>query len=92
MTNEKAVEILKEEIVGLSEDNPFYEAVDIAIKALETGEVYMTGKDYNLYLEGYKEGIKDYKEAIKSARQSGFNVGYEQGFLEGQKSRNANND
>lgn len=23
-------------------------------------EVYMTGKDYNLYLEGYKQGRKDF--------------------------------
>ena len=35
MTNEEAIKILKEEILGLSEDNPFYEAVDLAIKALE---------------------------------------------------------
>ena len=35
MTNEEAVKILKEEILGLSEDNPFYEAVDLAMKALE---------------------------------------------------------
>lgn len=35
MTNEEAIKILKEEILGLSEDNPFYEAVDLATKALE---------------------------------------------------------
>lgn len=34
MTNEEAIKILKEEILGLSEDNPFYEAVELAIKAL----------------------------------------------------------
>ena len=37
------------------------EAYDLAIKALETGEVYMTGEDYNLYMEGYKAGKKDFK-------------------------------
>ena len=25
----------------------------------------MTGKDYNLYLEGYKEGMSDYKTIVK---------------------------
>ena len=35
--------------------------LDIAIKVLNTGEIYMTGEDYNLFLEGYKDGMKDYK-------------------------------
>lgn len=36
------------------------EAFDVAINALETGEIYMTGKDYDLFLEGYKQGKKDF--------------------------------
>ena len=59
MEIEQAIKLLKEEISGLPEDNPFYEAVDIAIKAIETGEVYMTGEDYSLYLEGYKDAKKE---------------------------------
>ena len=39
----------------------FKEAYDLAIKAVETGEVYMTGEDYNLYMEGYKAGKKDFE-------------------------------
>lgn len=37
------------------------EAFDFAIDAIETGEIYMTGKDYNLFLEGYKQGKKDFE-------------------------------
>lgn len=59
MTNEEAIEWLvsvKERTIA---DLP-KAALDIAIKALETGEVYMTGEDYNLYMEGYKAGKKDF--------------------------------
>ena len=38
------------------------EAFDMAIHALETSEVYMTAKDYDLYLEGYKAAMQDYKK------------------------------
>ena len=70
MTNEKAVEILKayKQKLEVSCSNQLYEdieAFDIAIQAIETGEVYMAGKDYNLYLEGYKEGMSDYKKIVK---------------------------
>lgn len=37
------------------------EAFDFAIDAIETGEIYMTGEDYNLFLEGYKQGKKDFE-------------------------------
>ena len=60
MTNENAIKWLvsvKERTIA---DLP-KEALDIAIKALETGEVYMTGEDYNLYMEGYKAGKKDFE-------------------------------
>lgn len=60
MTNEDAIKWL----VGIKErtiaDLP-KDAIDLAIKALETGEVYMTGEDYNLYMEGYKAGKKDFE-------------------------------
>ena len=41
-------------------DKRMQQALDLAIKALETGEVYMTGEDYNLYIEGYKAGKRDF--------------------------------
>lgn len=67
MTNEEAIKRLKQEYEGW-ENAPFVfegiktyiEALKLAIKALETGEVYMTGEDYNLYMEGYKAGKKDF--------------------------------
>lgn len=62
MTNEEAVETLKQLILQGTDERlkKDYEAIDIAIQALETGEVYMTGEDYNLYMEGYKAGKKDF--------------------------------
>ena len=35
MTEKEAIEILKEEISGLPEDNPFHQAVSLAIRSLE---------------------------------------------------------
>ena len=63
MTNEEAVETLKQLILQGTDERlkKDYEALDIAIKALETGEVYMTGEDYNLYMEGYKAGKRDFE-------------------------------
>lgn len=58
MTNEEAIRIMQTYIDVKSESEA--EALDIAIKALETGEVYMTGEDYNLYMEGYKAGKSDF--------------------------------
>lgn len=66
MTNEEAIEIIKAYKDRLTSscsnqlDNDI-EAFNLAIKALETGEVYMTGEDYNLYIEGYKAGKKDFE-------------------------------
>ncbi len=58
MTNEEAVNELKN---YHREDGTVPEEITLAIKALETGEVYMTGVDYNLYIEGYKAGKKDFE-------------------------------
>ena len=62
MTIEKAVEILKQmdEFAHVCQGEDF-EAIRLAVQMLETGEVYMTGKDYNLYMEGYKQGKKDFE-------------------------------
>ena len=63
MTNEEAIKYLIAPIATSTEPSAEYlkqkEAYDLAIKALETGEVYMTGEDYNLYMEGYKSGLSD---------------------------------
>lgn len=67
MTNEEAIEILKQRKVCMEcvvEPSDCYKCIaafNLAIKALETGEVYMTGEDYNLYMEGYKAGKRDFK-------------------------------
>lgn len=42
-----------------------FEAIRSAIEIVETGEIYMTAKDYDLFLEGYKEGIGDYKKIVE---------------------------
>ena len=64
MTNEEAIKYLIAPIATSTEPSAEYlkqkEAYDLAIKALETGEVYMTGEDYNLYMEGYKAGKRDF--------------------------------
>ena len=60
MTNEEAIEWLQALKVN-ERVSAAKEALDIAIKALETGEVYMTGVDYNLYIEGYKDGKRDFE-------------------------------
>lgn len=43
------------------EDGTVPEEITLAIQALEIGEVYITGEDYNLYMEGYKAGKKDFE-------------------------------
>lgn len=63
MTNEEAINHLKcLRVVSIGEVSK--QALDVAIKALETGEVYMNGEDYNLFLEGYKDGIGTYKQML----------------------------
>ena len=58
MTNEDAIKMLN---TLYSTDVYINDALDLAIKALETGEVYMTGEDYNLYMEGYKADKKEFE-------------------------------
>lgn len=72
MTNEEAIERLQRSKRNLELGKTIgavtkegaderIEAYDLAIKALETGEIYITGEDYNLYMEGYKAGKRDFK-------------------------------
>ena len=73
MTNEEAIAILKplfEQCKGTDGCLGYIEhyfskdeekALDLAIQALETGEIYITGEDYNLYMRGYKAGRKDFE-------------------------------
>lgn len=58
MTNEQAANELKN---YHREDGTVPEEITLAIQALETGEIYITGEDYNLYMEGYKAGKKDFE-------------------------------
>lgn len=64
MTNEEAIKVLR---ALWAYKTPQYtekeirEALDLAIQALETGEIYITGEDYNLYMEGYKAGKRDFE-------------------------------
>ena len=51
------------------EECTYKQAVLVAVKALETGEVYMTSKDYDLFLEGYKKGMGDYKKIVEENEQ-----------------------
>ena len=67
MTNEEVIEAWKRMYSEIDKDNWLFvgtinpEMVARAIKALETGEIYITGEDYNLYMEGYKAGKKDFE-------------------------------
>ena len=72
MTNKEAIDRLQRckrnlelgKVIGaVSEEdaNERIDAYDLAIKALETGEIYITGEDYNLYMRGYKAGKKDFE-------------------------------
>ena len=65
MTNEEAIKYLIAPVATSTEPSAEYlkqkEAYDLAIQALETGEIYITGEDYNLYMRGYKAGKKDFE-------------------------------
>lgn len=65
MTNEEAIKRLKEVQAEFNENWVDYgginEAFEKAYQALETGEIYITGEDYNLYMEGYKDAKKDFE-------------------------------
>lgn len=83
MTNEKVVEILTKwlnnGIEGMTEERLGYiegwfhaedrEAFETAIKFLETGDILINGEDYNMYLRGYKEGMRDYKKLEEENEQ-----------------------
>ena len=60
MTNEEAIKEIQRWLDGCPFENT-KEAFNLAIQALETGEIYITGKDYSLYIEGYKAGKKDFE-------------------------------
>lgn len=74
MKYEKAIEIIQKERdhcathnqdTGKDEEyhkemQDLVDAFGLALHVLETGEIYMTAEDYNLFLEGYKQGKKDF--------------------------------
>ncbi len=65
MTNEEAIKLIQEiEEDGRNVTSEHIKALARAIQALETGEVYMTGEDYNLYIEGYKAGKNDFEPKL----------------------------
>lgn len=65
MNNKEAIKILKEEIIGLSEDNPFYEAYEMAFKSLENerpqGE-WIKGREISRTMIGKNIEHIDYKD------------------------------
>lgn len=71
MKTEKVIEILNSAndigygVILEGDTGEIKEALDIAKQAVETGDVYLSGNDINLYLEGYKEGLADYKGIVK---------------------------
>ena len=65
MTLEETSEILKSIKLNGGLTDKDRQALNVVIQMLETGEVYMTGEDYNLYIEGYKAGMKDYKSIVE---------------------------
>lgn len=65
MNTEQAVNELKN---YHREDGTVPEEITLAIQALETGEIYITGEDYNLYMEGYK--------ALEERPQGEWTIGY----------------
>ena len=46
MTNKQAIKMLEEEVSGLSEDNPFYGAVDLAIRVLNGQRMNISSEDF----------------------------------------------
>lgn len=74
MNYERAIEIIQKERdhcathnqdAGKDEEyhkemQDLVDAFGLALHVLETGEIYMTAEDYNLFLEGYKQGKKDF--------------------------------
>lgn len=67
MTLEETSEILKSIKLNGGLTDKDRQALNVAIQMLETGEVYMTGDDYNLFIKGYKAGMKDYKSLVEES-------------------------
>ena len=67
MTLEETSEILKSIKLNGGLTDKDRQALNVAIQMLETGEVYMTGDDYNLFIKGYKDGMKDYKSLVEES-------------------------
>ena len=75
MKYEEAVEqlkIIKASLIdcgGCKGSQQSLDCIDLAIKVLETGDIYMTGEDYSLFMEGYKSGLSDgRKDALQSKK------------------------
>lgn len=60
MTYEEAIKEIQRWLDGCPFENT-KEAFNLAIQVLKTGEIYITGEDYNLYMEGYKAGKRDFE-------------------------------
>ena len=66
MTHEKAIDIFERMLshyqgeLYTDSEREMKEALELGKEALETGEIYIRAVDYNLFLEGYKQGKKDF--------------------------------
>ena len=82
MTNEKAIDIFERMLshyqgeLYTDSEREMKEALELGKQALQTGEIYMSAVDYNLFLEGYKQGKKDFErpqgEWVKKVDDVGF--------------------
>lgn len=73
MTNEQVIKLIQEiEEDGRNVTAEHIEALNLAIKALETGKVYMSGEDYNMYLAGYKDAKKEFKRQKGNCEKCDF--------------------
>lgn len=67
MTYEKAIEIFERMLshyqgeLYTDSEREMKEALELGKEALETGEIYINAVDYNIFLEGYKQGKKDFE-------------------------------
>lgn len=67
MTCEKAIDIFERMLshyqgeLYTDSEREMKEALELGKQALETGEIYINAADYNLFLEGYKQGKKDFE-------------------------------
>lgn len=82
MTHEKAIDMFERMLshyqgeLYTDSEREMKEALELGKEALETGEIYINAADYNLFLEGYKQGKKDFArpkgEWIKKVDDVGF--------------------